>query len=1043
MKGSIRASLLLLTAFVALPALVAGQDMRLVTGTVANASTSQPMAGVQITVKGMTVGTVSSGNGRFTINVPADATTLVFTNLGYKTVEATITEGLLEVSLEQTAIGLEGIVVTALGVQREKRSLGYSVQQVMGDELMEVPQINIVNALQGRVAGVHITNAGPMGGSSRIVIRGSNSIAGDNQPLFIVDGIPVDNSAPSNDGYGGIDFGNAIQDIDPANIESVSILKGPNAAALYGSRAANGAVVITTKSGRSHSGFTFSTSFTTQTPLKLPDYQNVYGQGVDGEFQFVDGAGAGTWDFVDESWGPRMDGRLIDQFTGPNMPWLPHPDNVRNFFRTGLTSSTNIAFAQSSDQGNVRISLSRTMVEGMAPSESLGKIGVSLKGALNVSNRLTTEASLNYTNQEADNRMGTGYDEDNPMQSFIWFGRQVDMEALRNYRCVEGTPTACEEGGQYNWNYNYHNNPFWEQEVNTNNDTRDRLLGHVSATYQLNDWITATGRIGRDWYREHRKSVTAFFSLDDAGDGGFSESTRFFAETNMDLILTAARQLTDDITLDMTGGGNIRTTEFQYANVEVSALTAPGIFTIDNAAATPNPTDFESHKKVRSLYGSVSLNYKGYFNVDVTGRNDWSSTLPAGNRSYFYPSVSSAFVFSDALGIESDFFSSGKIRASWTRVGNDTNPYQLSSVYNSQLAFGGAPMFSLPNGLPNTTLKPEETTAYEFGTDLGFLNERLGFVLTYYNSQTRNQILGVQISAASGYTSQILNAGAVKNWGYELLLRATPMLGDNFAWNMTVNWGKNNSEVTELYGDLETLVLGSYWSMNIEARLGEAYGVFFGNGYLTENGDGTGAWLLDSRGRPQRDTKRRILGNYNPDWIGGISNRFSYGPLDLSVLVDGQKGGDIFSVTNWFGEYAGVLESTLRGRETDFCDPGIVVAGIMPDGSVNGDGVDDVTVCPESYFGRNYGNQAAGIDDATYFKLREVRLGYQIPAKFMGRFGFSGGDIAIIGRNLLLWAPNIDNIDPETAFDASNVQGIEFGQYPSARSFGLSLSIRP
>jgi TonB-linked SusC/RagA family outer membrane protein len=997
------------------------------------------LAGAQITVKGMTIGTLADGEGHFVIRIPADATTLVFTMIGYQTVEAEIEDG-MTVTMQEQAIGLEGIVVTALGVQREKRTLGYSVQDVSGPEITEVPELNLVNSLQGQVAGVQITNAGPTGGSSRIVIRGANSIAGNNQPLFIVDGIPVDNSAPNIGGYGGIDYGNTVQDVDPNNIESISVLKGPNAAALYGSRAANGAVVITTKSGRTSRGFSFSSSFTAETPLKLPDYQNEYGQGVDGEFRFVDGAGAGTWDFVDESWGPRLDGRLIDQFTGPQQPWVAHPDNVRSFFRTGLTSNTNLAFEQSSSQGNVRLSLTNTMVNGMAPGEEIDKIGVALKGGLNVTNRLTTEASLNYTRQNANNRMGTGYDEDNPMQSFIWFGRQVDMDALRDYRCWDNAPTACTDGGQFNWNYNYHNNPFWEQLVNTNEDNRDRVLGHVSGTYQLTDWITLTGRVGRDWYRERRKNVVAFNSLDDAGDGGFNEANRYQSETNADLFATAARQLTDDLTLDVTAGGNLRMTEFQTSTVGVTALTAPGIYTIDNAAVPATPGDFESKKEVRSVFGSASLNYRGYLNVDVTGRNDWSSTLPEDNRSYFYPSISSAFVFSDALGLRNEWFSSGKIRASWTRVGNDTNPYQLSSVYNSQQAFGGVPMFSLPNELPNTDLKPEETTAYEFGTDLGFFNERMGFVATYYNSLTRDQILGVQISGTSGYTSQILNAGEVKNWGYELLVRATPVLGDDFRWDLTVNWSKNNSEVTDLYGDLETLVLGTYWSMNIEARKGEPYGLFFGNGYLS---DDDGNWLLDAQGRPQRDGERRILGNYNPDWIGGFQNRFSWGPWAMSVLVDGQRGGDIFSVTNWFGEYAGVLESTLRGRENDFCDPGIVVEGYLPDGSWNGDGVNDVTVCPETYFGRNYGNQEAGIDDATYIKLRELRLAYELPESVLAPFGLASGDIALIGRNLFLWAPNIDNIDPETAFDASNVQGIEFGQYPTARSFGLSISIRP
>ena len=1035
--------LLLLTVLL-VPMTLSAQEMRTVTGTVTQQEPLQPFPGVEVGVKGTMILAVTDAQGFYTLRVPGNAETLVFSYLGYRSQEMPVAAR-IDVEMPEEAIGIEGLTVTALGVRREKRSLGYSIQDLSGAEIYEVPEINIVNSLKGNIAGVQITDAGPTGGSARIVIRGASSISGNNQPLFIIDGVPIDNSSGRNTGHGGIDYGNAASHIDPANIEAISVLKGPNAAALYGSRAAAGAVVITTKSGRGSAGggtgVTGSMSFTMEEPLRLPDYQDAYGQGQFGEFQFVDGAGAGLWDFVDESWGPKLDGRLIDQFTGSQQPWVAHPDNVRSFFRTGATLNTNVAISRADERSNVRLSISDMEVTGMSPGNSMQRINVAMKGGATLTDRLSAEASLHYIDQNVDNRPGTGYDEDNPMQSFIWFGRQVDMNSLRNFECQGGEPTDCiVDGGQYNWNYNYHNNPFWEALVNTNGDETDRLLGHLSVDYQLNDWVTASGRVGRDWNREHRKRVIAPHSLDDNGQGSFGEETLYRSETNIDVLVSATRELTSGLTLDVAAGANNRNNNYEASGVAVSKLTVPGIYTIDNAAATPDPFDVISKKEVRSAYGSVSLNYGGYWNVDLTGRNDWSSTLPDDNKSYFYPSVSTAFVFTDAFGMRSSLLSSGKVRGSWTRVGNDADPYQLASVFNAQLAWGGTPMFAVPNSLPNTTLKPEETTAWEVGADLGFFNERLGFVLTYYKRKTADQILGVDISRASGFTRQVLNAGEVENKGWELLLRATPVELDNgFSWDMTVNWSKNDSKVTELTGDLETLVLGRYWSMNIEARLDEPYGAFFGNGYLrNDNGD----LLLTSSGMPQRDPVRRVLGNYNPDWFAGVQNRFSYGPVDVSVLVDGQSGGDIFSVTNWFGEYSGVLESTLRGRETDFCDPGIVVDGILPDGSRNGDGTNEVSVCPQDYFGRNAGINEASIDDASYIKLREVRVGYELPTAWVDRIGFTGGNLSLIGRNLMLWS-RIENIDPETAFDASNSQGIEFGQFPTARSIGFSLSLRP
>ncbi len=1018
------------------------QELRTVSGTVTIQGTEQPLPGVQVFVQGTRIGTLTNSQGNFSLTLPTDSEVLVFAYLGYKTSEVPISAN-MEVGMEIEALGLEGITVTALGLRREKATLGYSVQDIQGDEIAAIPEVNLVNSLQGNIAGVNVTNAGPTGGSARIVIRGASSIAGNNQPLFVIDGFPVDNWA-SKRGNGGIDYGNAVGDIDPSNIENISVLKGPAAAALYGSSAANGAVVITTKSGTGSPGgglgMTATVSYTAETPLKLPDYQNLYGQGNGGEFKFVDGNKGGINDGVDESWGPRLDGRPIDQFTGPGMPWVAHPNNVRDFWDVGKTLHTNVAISRAAENSNIRLSVANMNLAGMMPGMKMNRLTLGLKGGAEITDRLRANASVSYIDSDNENRPGTGYTDDNPMQAFTWFGRQVDTEALRNYRCTGDEPTPCIIGGQYNWNYNYHNNPFWGSLVNKNFDEKDRLLSNADLTYQVNDWITATGRIGRDWSRDHRKRVVEVHSLDNP-DGGFGENTIYRSLTNADLLVSATRQLLPDITMDVTAGAHMATFKHETSDVGVTKLTVPGLFTIDNDAGTVNPTDRLTEWETRSVSGSVSLNYRGWWNVDVTGRNDWSSTLPEGSNAYFYPSVSSAFVFTDALDMSSDLFSSGKIRASWTRVGNDAGPYQLASVYGSLQAWGGVPMFQVPNELPNEALKPEETTAWEVGADLGFFNERLGFVVTYYDRSTKNQILGVEISSTTGYNNQRLNAGEIRNHGVEVLLKAMPLRLDNgFRWNVTMNWSKNNSEVVDLYGDLKTLRLGGQWSMNVEARKGEPYGLFYGNGYLT---DEQGRWMLDSSGRPQRDTNRSILGNYNPDWLGGIQNRFSYGSFDLSVLVDGQRGGDIFSITNWFGEYAGVLKSTLRGRENDFCDPGIVVDGVLPDGSINGDGVDDVSVCPRLYFHRNYGNQASAIFDATYIKLRELRLGYQLPSSWVARLGFSSGSIALIGRNLYLWSPNAPNIDPETAFDNSNVQGLESGQFPSARSIGITFTITP
>jgi TonB-linked SusC/RagA family outer membrane protein len=1042
-------------AFLLVPTWLNAQESR-VAGQVMADDTGRPLAGVQIMVKGTTVGTLTDGSGNYTVRVPTGANTLVFSFIGFRTVEREITGPVINVTLTREAIGLEGITVTALGITREKRSLGYSVQNVSAEQISDVPKLNIVDALQGHVAGVKITSSNNPGGSSRIVIRGASSITGNNQPLFIVDGVPIDNTARSNAGGGnatggGYDYGNNAADLDPNLIESISVLKGPNAAALYGSRAANGAVVITTKRGHAGGGLGITATVGTmfETPLKLPSYQNLYGQGFGGEFSWLDGAYGGVNDGADESWGPRLDGRLICQYNSPGAgtancqptPWVAQPNNVRDFFDTGVTSNVTVALARSDDRSNVRLSATSMQMSGMYPSNRIERLSASLAGGLKVTDRLSADGTINYMQNEARNRPGTGYSGNNVMQQFVWFGRQVNINDLRaNYACAPNDARGpCQQGNEwYNWNYSYHDNPFSIARENRNRDVTDRVIGHLALSYALTDWLSGTVKSGTDYFDEKRKRQYAWGHFGGGNPkGAFADETLWNRETNTEVLFTAMRGLAEDLTLTMNAGANRRDEEYKLNHVSVTQLSVPGIYTLSNAGVVPTTQDFTSRRRVNSVYGAANLNFRNYLSVDVTGRNDWSSTLPEGNNSYFYPSISSAFVFTDAFGLDLPLLSSGKVRASWTRVGNDADPYQTSGVLAAGTQWGGIPAFSIPNTIPNVDLKPEETTAWEVGADLGFLNERVGFVATYYDNTTVNQIMGVQISRASGFTNQVLNAGEVRNWGTELLLTANPVrLENSFRWDMTLNWAKNNSEVVDLYGDLQTLVLGTYWSLNIEARKGEPYGVMFGNGYLRD--EATGKIMVNNAGRPIRDTNRKVLGNYNPDWTGGLLNRFSYRNMDLSVLFDMQQGGDVFSVTNYFGNYAGVLESSLEGRENDLCDPGVLVDGIrQSDGQPN-----NTRICPETYFGGLYGNHESAIYDASYIKLRELKVGYTLPASFMNRLGFASANVAVVGRNLFLWS-DTPNIDPETAFSAGNVQGLEFGQFPSARSVGFTVTVRP
>jgi len=1080
-------------ALIGLPVGANAQEATTVSGQVKTSVGGTPLVGVIVSAPSLKVSATTDNGGNYRLALPAGTTgsvSLTARRIGYQTgtVQVSLTGPSVQqdIVLVEGAIELQQVVVTALGIEREQRSLSYSAQTISGDRLTDVPTTNVVSALQGNVAGVQVTNSANPFGSARIVVRGNSSILGQNQPLIVVDGIPIDNNAVGNTGYGpqgtptpgvlgGYDIGNAASDIGGDNIASVTVLKGPNAAALYGARAANGAIVYTTKSGKGapSTGFGVTANFgvNTETPLRLPNYQNQYGQGFYGEFDFVDGNFGGKNDGADESWGPMMDNRtsgcvrvptdtLIEvgrntiydaahacnQFFGVG-PWSAHPNNVRDFWQTGLMINANIAVARSSERNNVRLSVGRTNESGMYPNNTNNRTDIALSGGTQMSDHWSAEASVNYINDAMKSQPAQAYEEIDPMQGFIWFGRQVDTKLLKQnlYRDLTDPLTQQILVGDkllrrdapipYSWNYSYHPNPYWMSNVKTTDYARNRGLGHAAVTYKVNDWLSITGRSGRDWYQNQFRANYPVNSISPFNAGGFLDVGETRSETNNDFLITANRTLTPTLSLTVNAGGNQRKNDYNTNMGQVSELVVPGVYTLANSNGVPFGQLYETHKKVNSLYGSASLGYKDWLTLDLTGRNDWSSTLPENANSLFYPSVGAAFVFTDALGLQSSWLSYGKVRASWTRVGNDTDPYQLAAVYGTGTAWAGVPSYTAPDRLPNPLLKPEQTTGAEIGADLGFLSDKLILNATVYQKNTTNQILPVSISSATGYSSAVVNSGEVQNRGLELAANVTPIEKPDFHWNVVLNWSKNTNKVISLYSGVSRIVVGSYWNVNVTADVGQPYGNLVG--YRWQR-DAQGHIVVGDDGLPIADASQQVLGNYNPDWVGGITNSFSYKRFNFSFSFDGQMGGQVYSVTKWFGQYSGVLANTLAGREVDWNKPGYVVPN-----AVYSNGQPDTThVLAQDYWHNTFYAQEPGIFDATYFKLREARLAYTLPPNVSRFLGFSDAVVAVVGRNLLLFAKQ-PTIDPETAFDTSNRQGVENGQLPTARSIGITMSVRP
>ena len=1053
-----------------------------VRGIVTTEEDGEPVIGASVIVKGTSLGTVTDVNGRFELSgLPPSATRLLISYISLMAKEVAIAPQ-VSVTLKSDTHLLDEVVVTALGISREKKALGYTAQEVKQDALVQGKDNNLLNSLSGKIAGVRITNTQGDVGSSRIVIRGETSIAGENQPLFIVDGIPVDNSQ-LNARSSGRDFKNAIADLNPEDIKTLTVLKGPNAAALYGARAAHGAIVITTKGGDKRQkgiGITLHSSTQVSFVATLPEFQNLFGQGAGGRFSYVDGKGAGVNDGVDESWGPRLDiGLLIPQFDSPldadgnrvATSWVSHPNNVRDYFRMGISTNNGISIARGDDKYQFRVGYNYEKQVSIVPDAGTNKTNISLNTDYHLAKWIVVGATANYIVYTAPSLpgsatpSGSNVRSNSPMLQFLWFGRQVDTNSLK----ADYTR---------NWNSSYYDNPFWSASYNTQSQERHRLIGDLHAEFRLTDGLNVRFRTSTDWYNDRRKSKVKWGSAG-AGSpyGSYAEDAYTVKENNTEVLATYIKQLNKNWGIDALLGFNVRNKQYENNYQAAPRLAVADLYTLTNSRDPLTSSNDFYRLRQYGLYGSIQLDYRRWAFLNITGRNDWSSTLPVDNNSYFYPSVTASVLLSEAFGWRSKAVNYLKIRGGWSQVGADANPYQLATVFTSETAFNGNPLQSSSTIGMNPNLKPEKTSSIEAGFEAAFWDNRLYLDFTYYKTDSRNQILKLATTAASGYTSQVRNAGHIRNRGYEIQLGAVPIqTSKGFRWNLDLNYGANSSKVVKL--DDEGLITSyQLYSSGIQilASVGEAYGTLFGTSYVR---DANGNVVVDANGLPKISTTNKTLGKFTPDWTGGISNTFSYRSLSLSFLIDASVGGSIFSNTNKTGKYTGVLANTLSGRDaehgglwyytdamgnnvrlsespsysvssdglyyaqvngqsTRVYQDGIMVEGVTESGSKN-----EEVVSAEKYYHRIYSIAEANVYDASYVKLREVALSYRLPRLWTQKLHLQEASVTLTGRNLWTIYKSVPNIDPESALTTGNAQGVEAYSLPTTRSFGVNLSVK-
>jgi TonB-linked SusC/RagA family outer membrane protein len=1034
-----------------------GQE-RTVSGSVTSSEDGSPLPGVNVVVKGTATGTVTDANGAYRLSAPGLDGVLVFSFIGLTTQEVEIGQRtVVNVQLTQDVTQLGEVVVTAQGYVRETRTIGYSATQVDNDEATKGRTNDLMTSLQGKVAGLTISqNSGSPGASSRVVLRGYSSITGSNQPLYIVDGVPINNASnvnvfnPVNDNFNNtIDYGNRANDIAPDDIESISILKSAAATALYGSRAANGAIVITTKRGKAgeRPRVDFITSATFNRPLKLPELQNEFGQGWS-SYHLLEENG---------SWGPRLDGvvrpwgNVVDN-SQKIKPFTAQPDNLKDFYETGYNLNNSLTISGGKDLATYYFNYGNVSADGFIPGniDQLNRHNITLRGTLK-GKKLTSDVSINFVHKEVSAvASGQGGNAPTMFQEIIQVPRDLSIVDFKDYNDKFNNID--------NFHTRYAQNPYFSIGENGNEFTENRVYGKLSFTYNFTDWLNLTYRLGAD---VASASVTEWTAVTTPTPGSPNETVTptpgtvnegklTATEFDHSFLLNSYLNLSESFALNLLGGLNVNERYTSNLTTQVTGLDIPGFYHISNSSGAPIIGDATTLRRLIGLYAQGELSYKDFWYVTATVRNDWSSTLPENSRSFIYPAFNTSFIFTEALGLENNILNFGKLRVSWGQTGNDAAPYLVQStlvtgdIYNYfgtlKFPFNGVNAFEVGNRIGNSNLQPEISTEFEFGGDFKLLNNKIGIGVSFYDKRTEGQIFAVPVASTSGYTGQTANVGLVQNKGIELFVTLTPIQTTDFRWDLGINYTKNQNKILELPEQLEGVVLFDNYSVDFKLTQGRPIGDLYAFDYVK---DPLGRTVVNANGLPIGSTNKTFVGNVNPNFIAGLNTTLSYRNLTLSATADYRDGGKFWSYTKRLTMFVGNDPIELYNDRRPFIEPN----SSIPDGDgyrENDIPVDMADIA--NYWNDNFNPaiERRHILDRTYFKLREVVLTYTVPASIVTKTPFSNISASLVGRNLWLWTPAENGmVDPEATQFGNDLAG-EFGEFaagPSARSFGFSLRL--